>query len=94
MCRKYECDICGASFDSGNPIAIKGGGAGRVTRGRLCTVAGELSPAKAARNVAMFGSPDMGAGFARNVCFDMKDSRTVRGVDKRAEDAGPRPVRL
>lgn len=82
----YKCDICGEEFDSGHPVAIPGSGAGRITRGRAYATSAELSDAKTARNVAMYGGPSMEGGFVRNMRTAMKDSPEIRAVDKAAEE--------
>ena len=85
--KEYVCDTCGIVFCAGHPVSIPGTGAGRVTRGRAYAVSAELSDAKTARNVAMFGGPRMGPGFVRNMRTAMGDSREIRGIDDRAEKA-------
>ena len=85
--KEYVCDTCGVSFRAGHPVSIPGTGAGRVTRGRAYAVSAELSDAKTAQNVAMFGGPRMCPGFVRNMRTAMGDSREIRGIDERAERA-------
>ena len=84
--KKYECDVCGLEFWSGRPVSIPGTAAGRMTRGRAYEVSAEISDAKTARSVALFGGPSMGPGFVRNMRMVMKDSDEIVRIDDMAKE--------
>ena len=86
MGKKYVCGVCGLEFCSGRPASIPGTAAGRMTRGRAYEVSAEMSDAKTAQNVALFGGPRMGPGFVRNARMVMKDSGEVVRIDDMAKE--------